>query len=94
MVKSIALKHRKKKPNSNDSLMETDLSILDGSQELVAKDPAKVQSPSQNVNEANLKTTGLTQFELSEDLSLDSDDVFVPPDFVCTLTKRTKVTRR
>ena len=40
------------------------------------------------------KTTGLTQFELADDLPLDSNDVFVPPDFVCTPTKRTKVTRR
>ena len=59
-----------------------------------AKDPAKVESPIQNANEGNKKTTGLTQFELADDLSLDSDDVFVPPDFVCTPTKRTKVTRR
>ena len=56
--------------------METDLSILDESQELFAKDPAKVQSPIQNANEGNLKTTGLTQLELSDDLSLDSNDVF------------------
>ena len=59
-----------------------------------AKDPAKVESPIQNANEGNKKTTGLTQFELADDLSLDSDGVFVPPDFVCTPTKRTKVTRR
>ena len=61
---------------------------------MVAKDPANVQSPSQNANEVNFKTTGLTQFELSEDLSIDSNYVFVAPDFVCTPTKRTKVTRR
>ena len=94
MVKSIALKHRKKTPTSDDSLMETDCSIPDCSQELVAKDLAKVQSPIQNANEVNLKTTGLTRFEFSEELSLDSDDVYAPPDFVCTPTNRTNVCRR
>ena len=93
-AKAIALNGPKKKASSVDTLREADLSILDESQELDAKDPAKVESPIQNANEGNKKTTGLTQFELADDLSLDSDDVFVPPDFMCTPTKRTKVTRR
>ena len=58
-MKAIALKRRKKKPNSVDTLRETDLSIIDKSQELGAKDPAKVESPIQNANEGNKKLLGL-----------------------------------
>jgi len=53
--------------------------------------PDEVEAPIQNVIVGNLKTNGLEGFEDCDDLSIDSNDVYVPSDFVCTPAKRTKL---